>query len=47
MLKFEIRVGTSEAATASPNGERMIALLKSVLTEARMSDLKTPSEGVA
>ena len=45
--KLEIRVGTTQLATASTKGERVIALLKSVLPEARVRDVKTPSDGAA
>ena len=44
--KLEIRVGTTDVATAQPDGERMIALLNSVLSDAWVQDVNTPTGGV-
>ena len=44
---FESRVETPEFATVSLNAERAMPLPQLVSSDARMRDVKTPSEGVA
>ena len=38
--------GTTDVATASPNRERLITLSTKALSEARVQDVKTPSESL-